>query len=211
MLEGPGNGLPTASDTHDRSHMNDNTKTWRSSTTTRSWSSTTDLTPEQHTQIEALLDGGMDGVTVSESWRYSGTENGKTFNVQIDDGVVTVNGRRYDSLDEVPRAERERIEALRNGQSMEGLWDMLRNSGVDSKDLSRLMPEPQARPVFTIETESPAAAIKTSPDANRASTESLATGPAPGAVSAGGGLRKTLLIGIAIGLAIWVAQALKLF
>lgn len=191
--------------------MNDNTKTWRSSTTTRSWRSTTDLTPEQRTHIEALLDGGMDGVTVSESWRYSGTENGETFNVQIDDGVVTVNGRRYGSLDEVPRAERERIEALRNGQAMEGLWDMLRGAGLDSKDLSSLMPERQARPVFTIETDSPDAPMTTSPRANRASLENSAADPAPGAVPTGGGLRKTLLIGIAIGLAIWVAQALKLF
>ncbi|HAP28120.1 MAG TPA: hypothetical protein DCR74_21465 [Achromobacter sp.] len=191
--------------------MNDNTKTWRSSTTTRSWSSTTDLTPEQRTQIEALLDGGMDGVSVSESWRYSGTENGKTFNVQIDDGAVTVNGRRYGSLDEVPRAERERIEALRNGQGMEGLWDMLRGAGLDTKDLSSLTPDRQARPVFTIETESPDAPMTTSPGANRASLENLAADPAPGAVPARGGLRKTLLIGIAIGLAIWVAQALKLF
>ncbi|MEN5342998.1 hypothetical protein ABE599_04765 [Achromobacter mucicolens] len=188
--------------------MNDNTKTWRSSTTTRSWSSTTDLTPEQRTQIEALLDGGIDGVTVSESWRYSGTENGETFNVQIDDGAVTVNGRRYDSLDEVPRAERERIEALRNGQGMEGLWDMLRNSGLDSKDLSSLMPDRQDKPVFTIETKSPDASAIQSP---RTSTENLAAGSAPGAVPPGGGLRKTLLIGIAIGLALWVAQALKLF
>jgi len=188
--------------------MNDNTKTWRSSTTTRSWTSTTDLTPEQRTHIEALLDGGMDGVTVNESWRYSGTENGEKFNVQIDDGVVTVNGRRYGSLNEVPRAERERIEALRNGQAMEGLWDMLRGAGLDSKDLSSLMPERQAKPVFTIETESPDAAASPSP---RVSTESVEAGPAPGAVPTGGGLRKTLLIGVAIGLALWVAQALKLF
>ena len=186
--------------------MNDNTKTWRSSTTTRSWSSTTDLTPEQRTQIEALLDGAMDGVTVSESWRYSGTENGETFNVQIDDGAVTVNGRRYASLDEVPRAERDRIDALRNGQGMGGLWNMLRTSGLDSKDLSSLMPDRQARPVFTIETESPDGAAIPSP---RAATENIAAGPAPGAVPPGGGLRKTLLIGIAIGLALWVAQALK--
>jgi hypothetical protein len=200
--------LSAAPATHDRSHMSDNTKTWRSSTIIRSWSSTTDLTPEQRAQIEALLDGGMDGVAVSESWRYSGTENGETFNVQIDDGAVTVNGRRYASLDEVPRAERERIEALRNGQAMTSLWDMLRGAGLDSKDLSGLMPDRQARPVFTIETESPDAAASPSP---RASTEGFEAGPAPGAVPARGGLRKTLMIGIVIGLALWVAQALKLF
>lgn len=207
-LKAEATALPTAPATHDRSPMNDNTKTWRSSTITRSWSSTTDLTPEQRTQIEALLDGGVDGVTVSESWRYSGTENGETFDVQIDDGAVTVNGRRYASLDDVPRTERERIEALRKGQAMEGLWDMLRGAGLDSKGLSSLMPDRQARPVFTIETDSPDAAAIPPP---RASTENMAAGPAPGAVPAGGGLRKTLLIGIVIGLALWLAQALKLF
>ncbi len=191
--------------------MNDNTKTWRSSTTTRSWNSTTDLTPEQRTQIEALLDGRMGAVEVSESWSYSNTENGETFNVQIDDGAVTVNGRRYGSLDEVPRAERERIEALRNGQDMTDLWDMLRNAGADGKNLDGLTTAPPTRPMFTVETEASDAPATPRPRAHRASTEAMAAGPAPGAVPAGGGLRKTLLIGIAIGLALWVAQALQLF
>ncbi|HCW20346.1 MAG TPA: hypothetical protein DHL02_20860, partial [Achromobacter sp.] len=90
--------------------MNDKTKTWRSSTTTRSWSTTTDLTPEQRVHIEDLLDSRMDGVSVSQEWNYSGLENGEVFKVQIKDGAVTVNGRKYDSLDEVPRADRERID-----------------------------------------------------------------------------------------------------
>ncbi|MNU47410.1 hypothetical protein D3C71_362970 [compost metagenome] len=190
--------------------MTDNTKTWRSSTTTRSWSSTTDLTPEQRASIEELLDGRMDGVTVSESWSYAGTENGEAFNVQIDDGAVTVNGRRYGSLDEVPRADRERIEALRNGQGMDGLWDMLQDGGIDVKDLAGALAAQGAKPAFTIETEGTdaAAARSTSSEPGHASTD---TALAPGAVPAGGGLRRTLLIGIAIGLALWVAQALNLF
>ena len=92
--------------------MNKETKTWRSTTTTRSWSAAKDLTPEQRANIEDLLDGGMDGATVSETWSYAGIENGESFKVEIKNGAVTVNGRKYDSLDEVPRAERERIEAL---------------------------------------------------------------------------------------------------
>lgn len=42
-----------------------------------------------------------------------------------------MNGRKYDSLDEVPRAERERIDALRSGKDLGGLWDMLKNAGID--------------------------------------------------------------------------------
>lgn len=195
--------------------MNDNTKTWRSSTTTRSWSSTTDLTPEQRKHIEELLEGGMDGATVSEQWSYSGTENGQTYTVQINDGAVTLNGRRYDSLDEVPRADRERIEALRNGQGMEGLWDMLKRAGVNAQDLGNTLPGHQAKPAFTIETDAPDAgaprAASSSGATHAAASQQAQTGLAPGAVPSGGGLRRTLLIGIAIGLALWVVQALNLF
>ncbi|MEN4917955.1 hypothetical protein ABE485_04735 [Achromobacter spanius] len=191
--------------------MTENTKTWRSSTTTKSWSSTTALTPEQRASIEALLDSPIDGATVSETWSYAGTENGETFNVEIRNGAVTVNGRRYDSLDDVPRAERERIEALRNGQGMEGLWNMLRSAGVDPNDLGAALADRQAKPAFTIETDSPNAARTEASGAYRAPAPGDQDGPAPGAVPAGAGLRKTLLIGIAIGLALWVAQALNLF
>ncbi|QVQ27755.1 hypothetical protein [Achromobacter deleyi] len=193
--------------------MNDKTKTWRSSTTTRSWSSTTDLTPEQRVNIEDLLDGAMDGVTVSEKWSYAGTENGKTFEVEINDGAVTVNGRRYASLDEVPQAERERIEALRNGEGMEGLWAMLKSRGIDTGNLTGAQAAQDAKPAFTIETDdsdtAPARPASSGPAGGiHASTDSALP---PGAVPAGGGLRRTLLIGIAIGLALWVARALNLF
>ncbi|MBB1594294.1 hypothetical protein [Achromobacter sp. UMC46] len=196
--------------------MNDKTKTWRSSTTTRSWSSTTDLTPEQRVNIEELLDGKLDGVTVSQEWSYSGLENGEVFKVEIKDGAVTVNGRKYDSLDEVPRAERERIDALRSGKDLGGLWDMLTNAGIDVKDLAGDLAGHKNKPAFTIETDSPdrdsANPVRTAP-VDDAAVRMAAGDPSlsPGAVRAGGGLRRTLLIGIAIGLALWVAQALNLF
>ncbi|WP_454674395.1 hypothetical protein [Achromobacter pestifer] len=184
--------------------MNDNTKTWRSSTTTRSWTADTDLTPEQRVNIEDLLDRKMG--SVSEQWSYAGFENGEAFKVEIKDGAVTVNGRHYDSLDDVPRAERERIEALRSGEGLGGLWDMLKNAGVDIKDLAGDPAGNQGKPAFTIETDAP-----DQPTATPAQPASVNADRslAPGAVPAGGGLRRMLLIGIAIGLALWVARALN--
>ncbi|MNV82285.1 hypothetical protein D3C71_1760100 [compost metagenome] len=155
----------------------------------------------------------MDGVTVSEKWSYAGTENGKAFEVQINDGAVTVNGRRYGSLDEVPQAERERIEALRNGEGMEGLWAMLKSKGIDIEDLKAAQAAQDAKPAFTIETEGPDAAPARAASSGPAGGIHASTDSAlpPGAVPPGGGLRRMLLIGIAIGLAFWVARALNLF
>ena len=197
--------------------MNDKTKTWRSSTTTRSWSSTSDLTPEQHVHIEDLLDSKMDGVSVTQEWSYAGLENGESFNVLIKDGAVTVNGRKYDSLDEVPRAERERIEALRTGKDLGGLWDMLKNAGIDVQDFAGDAADGKRKPAFTIETDSPdqadASSARPAPAAGASHPSRVNADPSlsPGAVPSGGGLRRMLLIGIAIGLALWVAQALNLF
>ncbi|WP_315131393.1 hypothetical protein [Achromobacter marplatensis] len=197
--------------------MNDKTKTWRSSTTTRSWSSTSDLTPEQRVHIEDLLDSKMDGVSVTQEWSYAGLENGESFNVLIKDGAVTVNGRKYDSLDEVPRAERERIEALRSGKDLGGLWDMLKNAGIDVQDFAGDAADGKRKPAFTIETDSPdqadAPSARPAPAAGASHPSRVNADPSlsPGAVPSGGGLRRMLLIGIAIGLALWVAQALNLF
>ena len=199
--------------------MNDKTKIWKSSTTTRSWSSTSDLTPEQRANIEELLDGKLDSVTVQEKWSYSGVENGEAFKVDIDNGAVTINGRHYDSLGDVPRAERERIEALRDGEGMKGLWDMLKNAGVSMQDSPGGSDARSGKPAFTIETdEGGRDAVAASPAQSgkpviTAAPERLNADPAvsPGAVPKSGGLRRSLLIGIAVGLALWVARALNLF
>lgn len=196
--------------------MNDKTKIWKSSTTTRSWSSTTNLTPEQQENIEELLGGKLGSVSVQEKWSYAGTENGEAFKVDIDNGAVTVNGRHYDSLDDVPRAERERIEALRDGEGMKGLWDMLKNAGVQIEDMPGDDAARTGKPAFTIETDNGSAdAIASAParpleaaEIARASADPAAS---PGAVPKSGGLRRALLIGIAVGLALWVARALNLF
>ncbi|CAB3957927.1 hypothetical protein LMG6001_04943 [Achromobacter insolitus] len=192
--------------------MNEKTKTWRSTTTTHSWSSTKALSSEQRANIEALLDGGTDGATVSETWSYAGTENGESFKVEIKNGAVTVNGRKYDSLDEVPRPERERIQALRAGHGDDSLWEMLRNAGVDVDHLAQGMTPRDGKPEFVIETDDPTTAQARATTQPVQSDQAAApAGLAPGAVPpSGGGLRRMLLIGIAIGLGWWVARALNL-
>jgi hypothetical protein len=190
--------------------MNDNTKTWRSTTTTHSWTTTKDLKPGQRADIETLLANATEAASVSEIWRYAGTENGETFQVEIKNGAVTVNGQRYDSLEAVPRAQRERIEALRSGQDNSDVWQLLREAGIDAEGLAPAMREQAAKPEFTMDTEgpdpaqAPAAQTRAADAVNDASL-------APGAVPAGGGLRRMLLIGIAVGLGWWGARALNLF
>ncbi|KGD88066.1 hypothetical protein JL37_26180 [Achromobacter sp. RTa] len=186
--------------------MNDKNKTWRSTTTTRSWSSSKDLGSGHGENFETLLDGA----TVSETWSYSGDEDGEPLKVEIKNGAVTLNGRKYDSLDAVPRAQRERIEALRAGEIGGDVWQLLRQAGIDVNDLAPAMREHAAKPAFSIETEGsdpPAVPAASTPPADAAADASLP----PGAVPAGGGLRRMLLIGIAVGLGWWVARALNLF
>lgn len=186
--------------------MNDKNKTWRSTTTTRSWSTAKRLGSGHGEDVET----SRNGATVSESWSYSGNEDGEPLKVDIRNGAVTLNGRKYDSLDAVPRAQRERIEALRAGQIGGDVWQRLRQAGIDVNELAPAMRERAARPAFSIETEDsdPAAApAATARAADAAGDASLA----PGAVPAGGGLRRMLLIGVAIGLGWWVARALTLF
>lgn len=116
--------------------MSEKTKTWStSSTTTRSWKAS-DLTPEQRDGIDSLMasgiDGKLDGVITSERWRYASTADGDKFVAEMKDGRVTVNGREYNSLDEVPETERARIETLRAGFAAGGrLMDMFKAGGVD--------------------------------------------------------------------------------
>ena len=114
--------------------MNNKTKVW-SNTETQSWSTVENLTPEQRANVETLMNGHIDDSVVNEEWSYTSTENGKSFKADIRNGRVTVNGREYDSLDDVPRADRERIDALRSDQHGGGLLDMLRKAGVDVANL----------------------------------------------------------------------------
>lgn len=199
--------------------MTEKSKTWRSTTTTTSWSTAKGLTREQRDSLDALLDGAPDAanVRVSEQWSYaSGGEDGP-FKVEIKDGAVTVNGQRYNSLDEVPRAERERIEALRGGLADGGLWDMLKHAGID---IGGLAGAPDKRdpdkPEFIIETDipdvrsaAPAASGAPQTQAFPASASSP-DAPAPGAVPrSGGGLLRIVLVVVAVGLAWWVLRLMN--
>lgn len=94
--------------------------------TTRSWAVLNDLTPEQRANItEMMEDGEIDGASVTQKWHEAGTGQ-DDFDAEIKNGVVTVNGRRYNSLAEVPTEDRQRIEALRASMKEGGsLRDML--------------------------------------------------------------------------------------
>ncbi|MBB1627920.1 hypothetical protein [Achromobacter sp. UMC71] len=199
--------------------MTEKSKTWRSTTTTTRWSSTKGLTREQRDSLDSLLDGAADAanVRVSEQWSYaSGGEDGP-FKVEIKDGAVTVNGQRYDSLDEVPRADRERIEALRGGLADGGLWDMLKNAGIDIGGLAGAPDQRDpAKPEFIIETDIPdvrsaAPAVSGAPQAQAfPASASSPNAPAPGAVPrSGGGLLRMVLVVAAVGLVWWVLRLMN--
>lgn len=199
--------------------MTEKSKTWRTSTTTTRWSTTNDLSSEQRASIESLLDGQMGGtdVRVSEQWRYDSSGDDGPFKVEIKDGAVTVNGRRYASLDEVPRAERERIEALRGGLADGGLWDMLKDAGVDIGGLAGAAGRPDPdKPEFIIETDIPDVrhAAPTASGALRADAFAASApspdAPAPGAVPrSGGGLLRIVLGVVAVGLGWWVLRLMN--
>lgn len=199
--------------------MTEKNKTWRSSTTTTSWSTTKGLSDEQRASIESLLDGqlGGPGVRVSEQWSYASSGDDGPFKVEIKDGAVTVNGQRYSSLDEVPRAERERIEALRGGLADGGLWNMLKDAGVDIGGLAGTAGRPDPdKPEFIIETDIPdvrsaAPAERGAPQAQAfPASASSPDAPAPGAVPrSGSGLLRIVLVVVAVGLAWWVLRLMN--
>lgn len=193
--------------------MTEKSKTWRSTTTTRSWSMSGGAASGQDDVLQALRNaGGANRVRVSEQWSYEGGDGDDAFKVDIKDGAVTVNGRRYDNLDEVPRAERERIEALRKQLADGGLWNALRDAGLDIGGLSGLDTQTaSAKPEFIMETDIPdvrsavPASAPAAPDP-RATPRATDT-PAPGAVPrAGGGLRRIVLVAVAVGLAWWILR-----
>lgn len=199
--------------------MTEKSKTWRSTTTTTSWSTTGGLSSEQRESLDSLLGGNTGGgdVRVSEQWSYASSGDDGPFKVEIKDGAVTVNGRRYGSLDEVPREERERIEALRGGLANGGLWDMLKNAGIDIGGLAGAPDRRDAdKPEFIIETDIPdvrsaAPAASSAPQADAFTTSaSTPNAAAPGAVPrSGGGLLRIVLVALAVGLAWWVLRLMN--
>ncbi|WP_241055334.1 hypothetical protein [Achromobacter xylosoxidans] len=189
--------------------MTEKSKTWRSTTTTRSWSMSGGAASGQDDVLQALRNaGGENRVSVSEQWSYEGGDGDDAFKVEIKDGAVTVNGRRYDNLDEVPRAERERIEALRKQLAGGGLWDALRDAGLDIGGLSGLDAQTaSAKPEFIMETDIPDVRSAMPASAPAAPDPRATDTPAPGAVPrAGGGLRRIVLVAVAVGLAWWILR-----
>lgn len=189
--------------------MTEKSKTWRSTTTTRSWSMSGGAASGQDDVLQALRNaGGENRVSVSEQWSYEGGDGDDAFKVEIKDGAVTVNGRRYDNLDEVPRAERERIEALRKQLAGGGLWDALCDAGLDIGGLSGLDAQTaSAKPEFIMETDIPDVRSAMPASAPAAPDPRATDTPAPGAVPrAGGGLRRIVLVAVAVGLAWWILR-----
>lgn len=181
--------------------MTQSSKTWQA--TTRTWSVSRG-TPGQSDAITTARPAATDSlIGISEKWRYETDDEDGPFSVEINNGAVTVNGRHYDSLDAVPRAERERIEAVRESLSGDGLVNLLRQAGVDARVVTGTAGRhASARPEFVMETESP--------DVRDAATTGQAAPPsaardtdaaAPGAVPQSGSLRRIVLVAVALGLA----------
>lgn len=189
--------------------MTEKSKTWRSTTTTRSWSMSGGAASGEDDVLQALRNaGGVNRVSVSEQWSYEGGDGDDAFKVDIKDGAVTVNGHRYDNLDAVPRAERERIEALRKQLADGGLWNALRDAGLDIGGLSGLDTQTaSAKPEFIMETDIPDVRSAVPASAPAAPDPRAKDTPAPGAVPrAGGGLRRIVLVAVAVGLAWWILR-----
>lgn len=185
--------------------MTEKSKTWRSSTTTHSWSMSGGTSADAGDAMDALRHAGNGARTrVSEQWSYVGDDADGPYRVEIKDGVVTLNGRRYDSLDAVPQADRERIEALRTGLNDSGLWDALRDAGVDIGGLAGTgAPRPADKPAFIMETDIP--------DAQRGARQRARPARLGCARSRRGAarrwrLRRIVLVAVAVGLAWWILR-----
>lgn len=114
--------------------MNNKSNTWTtSSTTTRNWN-VSDLTPEQRDKLDSLMAGGIGGTVGSQTWHYASHVDGDDFVVDMKkNGAVTVNGREYGSMDQVPEAERQRIATLRAGFAAgDSLLDMFKAVDIDN-------------------------------------------------------------------------------
>lgn len=163
--------------------MTDKTNIRRSVTkTTRSWTSVENLTPEQREQIDALLDDGV-GVTQTLTQHGTGQDN---FSAEISNGVVTVNGQRYDSIDAVPEEARRRIE-------------MLRARMGEGSDLRKMLDE-------SILAAQQAAEESTRAKVVAGAYTGMENGVSPGAVPRRKGVSRWLLIGVVIGV-VWVVAS----
>lgn len=185
--------------------MTEKARTWRSTTTTRSHYFGRAAPNEEGGRIAA---GDAGQLSRSEEWRYSSRGEDGRYEVEIKNGAVTVNGRRYDSMDEVPARDRERIEALRSGLADSDMWDLLKQAGADIEALKESMGQGAADQSGASNVADASEAGKVMPSAgakSRSGADTTAAAAAPGEVPrVGGGLRRILIIVIAAGLA-WVA------
>jgi hypothetical protein len=102
------------------------------SSTTQTWESLDKLPPGPRAMVEKMLAGGkVDASSLGHEWGR-GTAAEDTFVVKIDNGEITVNGRKYDSIDQVPQADRERVEAVRKGFDAGGLMDIFGDKGAQA-------------------------------------------------------------------------------
>ena len=134
------------------------------------------MSAEQRSAVEKLKsEGGL-----------AGSED--AFSAEIRDGVVTVNGKRYDSMDEVPAEYRERIETLRKGMGADG-------------DLMKLLNEMTAQATVAQETQ-------TRVDMGKGIASNDAPGTAPGAVPPSNTLGKLLRVALVVicAVAAWAAM-----
>lgn len=134
------------------------------------------MSSEQRSAVEKLKsEGGL-----------AGSED--AFTAEIKDGVVTVNGKRYDSIDEVPAEYRERIETLRKGMSADG-------------DLMKLLNEMTAQATVAQETQA-----RTDMGSGIASDAVRST--APGAVPPSNAFGKLLRVALVVicAVAAWAAM-----
>jgi hypothetical protein len=94
------------------------------SSTTQTWESLDLLPAAQRAMVEKMMaEANMDINALGQEWGRT-VETKDAFVVKIEDGAITVNGRKYDSIDDVPAAERERVQAVRAGFGAGGLMDI---------------------------------------------------------------------------------------
>jgi hypothetical protein len=99
------------------------------STSTKTWT-LDELPSESREAIKKMMASGkvdVDGLLHGFGSRSSGGDSKPEFVVEIEGEAIVVNGHRYECIDDVPAAERERVEALRasfaKGGSLMDIFD----------------------------------------------------------------------------------------